>query len=50
MDVRILELAVDLTKSAMLPTTNSWVFNGPEKVNIFLEEVTKKLQQLKNQT
>ena len=50
MEIKILELAVDLTKSAMLPATTSWASVGPEKVTSFLEEVAKKLNQLKNQT
>jgi hypothetical protein len=46
MEIRILELAVDLTKSAMVPTATPWL-NAPEKITMFLEGVAKKLNELK---
>jgi hypothetical protein len=51
MDTKVLEMAVDLTKAALTPAVGGpWVSIGPEKVNVFLEEIAKKLHQLHNQT
>ncbi len=45
---KTLELAVDLTKSAMTPTTRAWL-GSPEEVAKFLEAIAKKIHELASQ-
>lgn len=49
MESKTVEMAVDLTKAALTPTTISWL-NSPEKVTDFLEKIAKKLHELIHQT